>query len=97
MDQTPVFFSMTPTTTLTERGLRIVKVRNLSGSTQRLTLSVAVTVAGQFLKPIIFFKGKPGVRMEKREFHTYPEKCIYAVQEKHWMSEVLCLKWVEEV
>ena len=65
MDQTPVFFSMTPTTTLTERGSRTVNVRKSSGSTQQLTLAVAVTAAGQFLKPIIFFKGKPGGRIEK--------------------------------
>ena len=65
MDQTPVFFSMTPTITLTELGSRTVNVWKSSGSTQQLTLAVAVTAAGQFLKPIIFFKGKPGGRIEK--------------------------------
>ena len=92
MDQTPVFFSMTPTTTLTERGSRTVNVRKSSGRTHRLTIAVAVTAAGQFLKPMIVFKGKPGGCIKKREFQTYLEECIYAVQEKAWMSEVLCLK-----
>ena len=92
-----MFFSMTLTTTLTKRDSRTVNVRKSSGSTQRLTIAVAVIASGQFLNPMIVFKGKSGGRIEKREFQTYPEECIYAVQEKVWMSEVLCLKWVEEV
>ena len=97
MDQTPVFFSMTPNTTLTERGSRTVNVRKSSGSTQRLTVAVAVTAAGKFLKPLIVFKGKPGGRIEKKELPTFSDRCFYGVQEKAWMSEVLCLRWVEDV
>jgi hypothetical protein len=57
---------------------------------------VAVTANGEFLKPMIVFKGKPGGRIE-REFSDYPDGSTYAVQEKAWMSEPLCLRWVEEV
>ena len=63
----------------------------------RLTLAVAVTAAGKFLKPMIVFKGKPGGRIERSEFETYQDGCIYAVQEKAWMNEALCLRWVESV
>ena len=97
MDQTPVFFSMTPNTTVNVRGARTVNVRKSSGSTQRLTVAVAVTAAGKFLKPMIVFKGKPGGRIEKKELPTLSDRCLYGVQQKAWMSERLCLRWVEEV
>ena len=63
----------------------------------RLTMTVAVTAAGKLLKPMIIFKGKPGGRIERNEFGTYPEDALYAVQGKAWMDESLCLQWVKEV
>ena len=63
MDQTPVFFSMTPKTTLDERGTRSVNVRASTGSTMRITVAVAVTAAGGTLPLMIVYKGKQNGRI----------------------------------
>lgn len=99
MDQTPVFFSMTPNTTLETQGSRSVNVRSSSGSTIRLSLAVFVTASGNVEKPLFVFKGKRGGRIETREFRNgdYPDNIVLRVQEKAWMSEEVCLDWVETV
>jgi transposase-like protein len=58
MDQTPVYFSMTPTTTLNIRGARSVNVRSSSGPTMRVTVALTVTGAGTLLKNLLIFKGE---------------------------------------
>jgi hypothetical protein len=100
MDQTPVYFSMTPKTTLETRGVRTVNVRSSSGSTMRVTVAVTVTAGGDLLTPLLVFKGVPGGRIEKNEFPKIVAAvgdCILTVQERAWMSEPLLLLWVEKV
>ena len=96
MDQTPVFFSMTPNTSLDQVGARTINVRTSSGSTIRVTLAVTVTASGTTLPPLMVFKGKPNGRIQ-RAFGTYPVGCFYAVQERAWMDERVMLMWVELV
>ena len=98
MDQTPIFFSMTPNTTLETAGVRTVNVRPSSGSTTRLTLAVFVTAAGEVLTPYIRYKGKAEGRIA-RDFQNpqekgYPGNCYFACQERAWMDERCCLDWV---
>ena len=97
MDQTPLFFSMTPKRTLDKRGLRTVNVRKSSSSTMRVTMAVTVTAAGTTLPPYFVFKGKPGGRIEKREFTTFPEGAFYSVQDNAWMDQHKMIDWVENV
>ena len=96
MDQTPVFFSMAPNTTLNVRGAQTVNVRSLSSLTIRCTVAVTVTASGKMLPPMIIFKGKPGGRIE-REFDSYPTGAVYMVQERAWMNEVCMMEWVQRV
>ena len=60
MDQTPIFFSMVPNTTLNCVGDRSVNVCSSSGSTMRITMALTVTAAGGLLPPMFVFKAKPG-------------------------------------
>lgn len=46
MDQTAVFFSMVPRTTLHRRGGRTVGIRNTANGANRITVSLAVTAGG---------------------------------------------------
>ena len=94
MDQTAVYFSMTPGTTLEKRGAKSVNVRSSSGSTMRLTACLGVTADGHWLKPLFIFKGKEGGRIE-RDFRTFPMEAEYAVHEKSWTNIEIMLKWVE--
>lgn len=100
MDQTPVYFSMVPNTTLEEEGARSVNVRSSSGSTMRVTVAVTVTAAGGTLTPLMVFKGKPNGRIA-RDFTDkkagFPDGCFYACQDTAWMDETVMLMWVDKV
>jgi transposase-like protein len=96
MDQTPVFFSMTPNRTLAKKGQKTINVRKSSGSTIRLTAALCVSADGELLTPMIVFKGKPTGRIN-RSFPTYPQGAFYEAQEKAWMDEKVMLEWVEKV
>jgi transposase-like protein len=97
MDQTPIFFDMSSGRTLSNAGERTVNGRTSSSSTLRVTVSVTVTASGMLLKPLIVFKGKPGARIETREFPTYPQDNFYACQDRAWMDERVMLLWVRLV
>jgi DDE superfamily endonuclease len=101
MDQTPVFFSMTPKTTLDERGTRSVNVRaSTTGSTMRSIFVVSVTAAGGTLPLMIVYKGKQNgciVRDFTDATKGYPAGCSYVCQESAWMDERVMLEWVNNV
>jgi hypothetical protein len=96
MDQTPVFFSMTPKTTLQVRGSKTVSVRVSSDSTKRITVAVTVTASGSMLPPYLTFNAKPSGRVE-RGLVNFPTGAHYAVQQNAWMDERVMLLWVNEV
>lgn len=58
---------------------------------------MTVTASGEVLTPLLVFKGKPGGRIEKREFPTYPREILYACQDNAWMDEKVMLMWVQKV
>ena len=97
MDQTPVFFSMLPRTTLEAVGARTVNVRVCKNASARITAAVSVTASGDMLSPFLVFKGKPGGRIEKREFPTFHPGGIYCAQSKAWFDESTTLLWIDKV
>ena len=100
MDQTPIFFTMVPRTTLNVSGARTVNLRTSTSSSMRVTAAITVTASGHQLPEFMVFKGKPGGRIE-REFGSYAENHqaygVYSVQERAWMDEKSMLKWVDVV
>ena len=97
MDQTPVFFDMTSGRTLETAGNRTVNGQTGTSSTMRVTVAVTVTANGEMLKPMIIFKGKPGGRIQQREFPSYRNESIYACQDRAWMDEKVLQEWVQKV
>lgn len=88
MDQTPFFFDMPFGRTLSASGERTVNGHTLSSSTLQVTVSLTMAVSGMLLKPLfVFFKGKPGARMETQEIPTVPQDNFYACQDCAWMGE----------
>jgi hypothetical protein len=75
MDQTPVPFTFNSKMTLEVLGRRTVHVRKSTNDTKRATYAMTVTASGKALvTPLLVFKGKPGGRIEMREFpHTLVE------------------------
>ena len=63
-------------------GEQTVNGRTTSLSTLQVTVTVTVTASGELLKPMIVFKGKPGVRIETREFPSYRIENLYACQDQ---------------
>jgi hypothetical protein len=96
MDQTPIFFSMTPKTTIETRGSKTVSIRTSSDSTKRITVAVTVTASGAMLPSLLVFNAKPNGRVE-RELANFPPGAHYAVQKIAWMDERVMLIWVEKV
>jgi hypothetical protein len=96
MDQSPIFFSMVPRTTLNTAGARTVNVKTSTNATMRVTVSITVTASGVCLTPMMIFKGQPRGRIV-RTFPTYPAGACYEVQEKAWMDQVVMLSWVDRV
>ena len=96
MDQTPIFFSMLPRTTLNASGARTVNVRTSTSSTMRVTAAVTVTADGGLLPSMLIFKGKKGGRIQ-REFAQYNQGGIYDVQEKAWMDEPIMHEWINKI
>ena len=97
MDQTPLHFSYQSSRTLEKRGKKTINVRKSSSQTKRATAALTVTAAGDFLTPMIIFKGRPNGHIVNRELPTLDPTSIYACQDAAWMDERCMLIWVDEV
>jgi DDE superfamily endonuclease len=97
MDQTPVFFTMTPNTTIDKKGKKTVNIRSSTTTTSRISVALTVTASGELLHPFLVFKGKPNGCIDKKELITFPPEGEYTVQEKAWMDSVVMLRWIDTV
>ena len=97
MDQTPVFFTMTPNTTIEKKGVKTVNIRSSTSTTSRISVALTVTASGDLLRPFLVFKGKPNGRIDKKELKTFSPLGEYTVQEKAWMDSVVMLRWIETI
>ena len=80
MNQTLVFFSMHPRTTLNPIGERTIDIRASLSSTLRITVTFGITAAGSTLTPIIIFKGKPQ-SIIVRKFGTYVQGLVDRIKQ----------------
>ena len=98
MDQTPVWYSMDPRTSIDEIGTRTVNIRTSSASTQRVTVAVTVTGGGMMLKPTVIFKGKRSATARiPRKFGSMNPFAHYTVQANAWMDQHVMYEWIEKV
>jgi len=97
MDQTNQFYGSLPKSTLDVRGQRTVNMRKGGNDSQRCTVALTVTAAGNILPPYIVYKGTEGGTIHKRELPNHPSGAIYTVQKKAWFDERVMLHWVEHV
>ncbi len=89
MDQTPVYFSMMPSTTLEVVGRKTIHVRKSTSDTKRATVAVTITASGRILPAVVVFKGKRNGCIVNDEFETYPNEHFYACQKNAWMDEIV--------
>ena len=87
MDQMPLHFSYHSSHMLEKRGIKTINVHKSSSQTKRATAALTVTAAGDFLTPMIIFKGKPNGLIARRELPTLDPTSIYACQDQAWMDD----------
>jgi len=58
MDQTPMWYAMTPKGSINTVGTRTINVRTSTGDSKRVTVAVSITASGHQLPSMIVFKGK---------------------------------------
>ncbi len=102
MDQTPLHFSYHSSKTLEKCGAKMIQVCKTSNETKRATGALTITAAGDFLMPMIIFKGKPDGHITnghftKKELPKFDPSSIYACQEAACMDERCMLLWSNQI
>jgi hypothetical protein len=98
MDQTPVWYSTDPSTTMERENTRTVNIRGSASATTRVTVAVMISAEGQMMKPTVIFKGKRSRYARiPRELQTLDPYAHYTVQQNAWMDKSVMLEWIEKV
>ena len=58
-------------------GEKTIHICMSTNDTKRVTVAVTIAADGTVLPSTLVFKGKPGGRIEKKEFSTYPNGHFY--------------------
>lgn len=90
-DQTPIYWDMPRSSTITTKGAKTVSIKSTGNEKMRCTVMLCITADGNKLPPYIVMKRKT---MPKEKFS---KKIFVRVQEKGWMQEHLILDWIKEV
>jgi hypothetical protein len=87
MDQMPIYFSYHSSKTYEKHVSKTIYIRKTSNRTKRATGAFTLTAAGDFLTPMIIFKGKPGGMIEKKNCpNSTFLPSILARMRRGWMS-----------
>jgi hypothetical protein len=105
IDETNIDFDLVSGATLAGRGDRTVACAT-TGSSNRCTVMLGVTMDGEKLPPFVIFKGANTSRskimkefdsVESRSKFGYPEGMFYTVQAKAWMDKARMHDWIDTV
>ena len=94
MDETPIYFDIPKTHTISKTGTREVQVRGTKGGKKRVTFVLTCSAIGQMLKPMAVFKGKT---VHSLKPVTQRSDIVIVHRKKAWMDSYLMLKWIMEV
>jgi hypothetical protein len=87
MDQMPIWFLYRCSKTLAKRGTKTIHVHKTTSNTKRATAALMVSAAGEWLKPMIIFKGQPRGQIAWKELKTFNSMVYYACQKATWMDK----------
>jgi hypothetical protein len=96
MEQTPLWFSYHCSKTLQKRGAKTVNMHKSTNDTRQATAALTCTAAGDFLRPIINFKGTANERIVTTELPSFDLMSDYLCQKNAWMDERCMLVWAKE-
>jgi hypothetical protein len=91
MDETPMYFDMLSSKTVSTKGVKEVRVRSCGAEKRRLTVALSCTASGKMLPALAIFKGKRPLKFKP------PPDVLVAVQEKGWMNADLMHRWLKAV
>ena len=92
MDETPLYFDMPWSHTVSKRGVREVRIRSTGAEKRRLTVILTCTASGIMLPPIIIFKGKRALKNI-----SVPPGVVVTVQQKAWNDSALTKLWIQKI
>ncbi|GMF23156.1 unnamed protein product [Phytophthora fragariaefolia] len=96
MDQTAIFASMAPHSTVDEVNARVVPALTAGADSQRITMAVLVRADSLVLPPHFVFKGQPGGTVEKEVQAYVPHHvATCSVQENAWFDVRVMLEWID--
>ncbi|KAF0688479.1 Aste57867_19905 [Aphanomyces stellatus] len=85
VDETAMYYEMPPRVIWAIRG-GDAKISAGEKQSHRLTAVLTARADGTKLPILFVIRGSPGGTIETREFPTFPQDHLYAVQEKAWMD-----------
>lgn len=91
IDETPVWFDMPTSKTVTNRGERSVLIKTTGHKKTRFTVVLSCMADGTRLKPRVIFKRKTIPKVD------FPSGVVVHCQEKGWMDEEGLKVWVKKV
>jgi hypothetical protein len=91
------FILCTRAKTYSKHGTKTIHLRKTSNGTKRARGTLTVTAAGNFLMPMMIFKGKSNGKIAQCELKNFDPTSVYACQDAAWMDERCMLMWVEEI
>ena len=94
MDQTPLWFLYHRSKTLAKRGTKTIHVRKTSSDTKRVTAALTFLAAGEWLNPMLIFKGQPRGRIVWKELKTFNPLAFYSCQKAGWMDKTCIIRWI---
>ena len=98
MDETPVCQDMLPRNTVDDTGKRSILIKSTGHEKSRYTVVLCAMADGTKLKPMIIFKRKtPPKWLNSKGQNGFPSGVVIHWNEKGWMDEAACLKWIKEV
>ncbi|KAF0705289.1 hypothetical protein AaE_014591 [Aphanomyces astaci] len=95
-DETPVYYDMPPTKTLSKRG-DSARVKEAQKHSERVSVLLSIRADGGKLPPLIIVKGTPGGTIDCDELPTYPPGAVYAVQEHAYMDHDVWAIYLREI
>jgi hypothetical protein len=69
----------------------------MSNGTKRAKGALTVTATGDFLMPMIVFKGKPNGEIVTLELINFDNTFIYTFQDVAWMDKRCMLMWIKQI
>lgn len=98
MDQSPIWFSMNPKTTLDLKGAASINGRRTSETGTRFTCTLAISANGDKLRPFLIFKGTKDGDIATREFPANPNRVAVDLccQKLAWQDGDNMLRWIEK-